>query len=274
MTRGVRRRKTYSGTRVCSAVRFAAVVLFLLAAGCVAASPSASLPQTHPWGIAQCAFVIASVPVDEAKLAARLPPGFAPAPGALAAASRASLDLDAYQCEGGVGLDGAPLQRVTYGSHYATVVAPAALRQAGYNATFVKWDFLAPDKSALARLRAAGFPAHDGSASVTLQGATVGGAVAFADGGGFTVMGTVQAPEPAAAPLPFMEFTPLGNGSLAVWHARLHDAAIGSGAGVVTLAPGWARDLVGTEQAPASLIAGTWNLDEADVTFPVTWPRG
>ena len=260
-----------------STMRAAPVLLAMLAlAGCAApnlAPPTSAPSPIHPWGITHCAFVIAAVPVDEAKLAARLPKGFTLAPGrlsALPAGPRAAIELDAYRCASGVAFDG-NLTDLAYGSHYAAVTPPDALKEKGYDAVFVKWDFLAPDAPRRAVFLQAGLPAHAGDATVDIsQTGSVQATLTFADGGGFSVTGMIQPPQPAGAPLPFMEYTPLADGGLARWHARLHDASIGSGAGVVQLAPGsWVRDVVGSDSAPATIIAGTWNLDEADVTFRV-----
>ena len=52
-------------------------VAALLLSGCLSqfeAQPI--LPETRPWGIDACAFVIVNIPADAAKLAARLPAGF------------------------------------------------------------------------------------------------------------------------------------------------------------------------------------------------------
>lgn len=254
-------------------------LLFALAlAGCAASldAPSASDgPTTLAWGITGCAFVIAAVPVDAVALAAFLPEGFALAPGRLAdapAGPRATIELDAYHCERGIGTEG-ETAHVDYGSYYTAVVPPDALREEGYDAYFVKWDHLAPDAARRDALAAAGLPAHDGEAPVLIQQGIVDAQLTFEDGGGFRVTGAMGPLGAPGDPLPFMEYTPLANGtSLARWHARLHDASIGSGAGVVELQPGWVRDLVGADRAPATFIAGRWNLDEADVTFPIKWP--
>ncbi|HUR67632.1 MAG TPA: hypothetical protein VM370_00170 [Candidatus Thermoplasmatota archaeon] len=250
----------------------------LALAGCLAApaAPASDGVAPRTWRIDGCAFVIAVVPVDEAALAARLPEGFALAPSrlpALPGIPRGAVELDAYQCAGGAwfGRNATPL---AYGSHYAAVAAPDALQQEGYDATFVKWDTLVADDAARASLALAGAPVHDGDALVTIDGARLTASLSFDDGTGFSLTGALQPPAAQGAPLPFMEFTPLAGGSaLARWHARLHDARIGSGAGVVQLPEGsWVREMVGAPSAPVQLIAGTWNLDEADVAFPVAWP--
>ncbi|HLE95855.1 MAG TPA: hypothetical protein VI997_00660 [Candidatus Thermoplasmatota archaeon] len=271
-------------------MRFAVVVAALAsaaAAGCAvpADSPSdevadAAPPTAHAWGLAECAYVIAVVPVDPARLAEHLPEGFAPAPSllrVLPAGPRSSIELDAYHCASGVALDGAALADVSYGSYYTAVAAPEELEEDGYDAVFVKWDFLVPDETRRATLVAGGLPARGGSSAVAVTAAPAGGVfveavLALDDGGGFALRGVASAPDTQDEPLPFMEYTPLDRGGLARWHARLHDATFASGEGVVEIAPGWVRDVVGADRAPATFIAGDWNLDEADLAFPIEWP--
>lgn len=246
-------------------------------AGCLApADPGGPASSAGPlaWAIADCAFVIAQVPVDGERLAARLPEGFALAEGsplaALPAGPRAAISLDAYHCARGAwGATGHV--DISYGSHYVGVAPPDALREDGYDAYFVKWDPLVADDAARAQLAAAGMAARDGEARVVITpasgGALVEGSLVLDDGSGFALRGVAGEQEAQGAPLPFIEFTPLAGGGLARWHARLHDASIGSGAGVVELPEGsWVRELVGAPRASAMFIAGTWNLDEADVT--------
>ena len=240
--------------------------------------PAEAVARTLPWGVSGCAFAIVAIQVDEAELAARLPEAFALRPGGLPrlpAAPRASLELDVYACASGVGLNGT-VEPIGYGSAYAAVDVPSALREDGYGAYFVKWDFLVPDADRRAVLVAGGLPARAGAAEVALPSASGGPIEAelTLDGAwGFGLTGVVGALEPQGGPLPFMEYTPLADRGLARWHARLHDAEIGTGTGVVTLTPGsWVADLAGADTVPATFIAGVWNLDQADVTFPVAWP--
>lgn len=259
------------------AARLAIVVLVLAAAGCAApgdgpaSDPSASPPM--PWGIDRCAFVIAAVPVDPAALAAFVPDGFTLRPGrlsALPAGPSATIELDAYRCASGRWGD-AEIADMAYGSHYVAVDPPADLREEGYGAYFLKWDVLVADDAARARLAAAGVPAHAGDALVEIDETlgTVRAALGFQGGGGFTLEGAMGSPGPPGGTLPFMEFTPLAGGGIATWHARLHDAEVASGTGVVSLPPeSWVREIVGAERAPATFIAGVWNVDEADVRTP------
>jgi hypothetical protein len=261
-------------------LRLAPLLVVLALAGCATPQPGPApgAPATHPWGLSHCAFVIANVAADPAKLAARLPPGFRLANGTLSglpAGARAEVALDAYRCETGIGFAG-NLTDVSYGSHYASIVPPDALREKGYEAYFVKWDPLIPDAARRDALVAAGLSAHGGDAKVALAdvpggGSQVDATLRFDDGGGFRLVGTTGAATAQGAPLPFMEYTPLSHGGLARWHARLHDARIASGQGVVEISTPWVRDVVGADRAPATFIAGEWNLDEADVAWPVAW---
>lgn len=256
-------------------MRVLAILAALVVAGCASPGPEAAgAPEPLPWGIEGCAFVIVAIPVDEAALAGRLPPGFALRPGrlgALPAGPRASIEVDAYRCTS-ARWGNATLEDASYGSYYAAVTPPEALREEGYDAVFVKWEALVADPATRAQLAASGLAAHGGDAQVSATGNAVTASLAFDDGGGFRFTGTVGPPQALAEPLPFVEFTPLAEGGLARWHARLHDASIGQGAGVVELPAGWVREIVGAERAPATFIAGTWNLDEADLTLPIAWP--
>lgn len=249
----------------------------LLLAGCASLEPPAAEDalQTARWGIEGCAFVIVEVPVDPARLEPLLPEGFAlPADplSPLPAGPRARLSFDAYRCATGVAAN-ASMEDVPYGSHYVAAIPPAELAQEGYDAVFVKWDPLVADATLRARLKEAGMEAHDGDARVQIDGAQVTASLAFEEGGGFTFTGLASGSDPQDAPLPFMEYTPLGEGALARWHARLHDARIASGAGVIQVQTPWAREVIGSDQASATFIAGAWNLDEADVSWPIAWPR-
>ncbi|MHB1261634.1 MAG: hypothetical protein ACYC2H_07940 [Thermoplasmatota archaeon] len=64
----------------------------------------------------------------------------------------------------------------------------------------------------------------------------------------------------------------MAGGGLAKWHARLHDATLAEGVGMLTPSPGLASEIAGADQRAVQFLAGTWNLDEATVTFPLAWP--
>lgn len=257
-----------------------AAVLAVLLAGCLApvpagGAPPAASPATYAWGLADCAYVIAIVPVDAGALAAVLPEGFTPLPGRVALPGRdAELHLEAYRCAEGVDLDGGALADVAYASAYVPVEPPPELREDGYDAYFVKLDFLVPDAPRRTTLAAAGLPARAGSAEVALAPARASAAVALEGAGAWTFEGVAGPEDGQDAPLPFVEHTPVADGrGLARWHARLHDATFASGAGVVTFeGASWMRDVAGADRVPAAFLAGAWNLDEADVAFPIAWP--
>lgn len=264
-------------------MRVALAVACLFLSGCLQPSPGPPEPgpatgsdaHTYSWGISDCAFVIVAVPVERERLAPFLPEGFRPAPTRLSplpAGPRASIELDAYRCRTGVGLDGT-LDDLAYGSYYVAVEVPPSLHVTGHEAYFVKFDVLVPDAPRRTQWQDVGLPARAGDARVAVAGPTVFASLDLAGAGGFRLTGTVGAAEPLVRPLPFMEYTPLGAGSLARWRARLHDADIAEGAGTVEILPGsWVADLVGATRVPATFIAGTWNLDEANVTLPIAWP--
>lgn len=247
-------------------------------AGCLA-TPASELASasdaadagTFPWQIDRCDFVIAAVKAPAATLNPLLPPGFS----AISTAGVGEIHFDAYRCEAVSWLGGATLADAGYASVYVPVVAPPALRESGYGNYFVKFDTLVADSSAQALLAAAGLPARAGDATVALAAAPGGSSAvqASADLGdvGFTILGAAAPGQAQGGTLPFIEHTPLETGGLARWHATLHDAVIGPGAGVVELR-GWPAEALGVDRAPATLIAGTWNLDRADVAWPIAWP--
>lgn len=260
-------------------MRVAVLFAVAMAAGCLD-HPAGEAPTTitYQWGLSDCQYVIAVATVPRDRLAPLLPSGFearparASVPGAGLGEDLGELHADAYTCAGGVGLDGRPLREVEYGSFYVPVEPPAALREPGYEAYFVKLDFLAPDALRTPALSEAGLPAHGGEANA----ASADGIhwTAFLDMphvGRFGFEGVAGPPEAQAAPLPFVEHSPLDAGGLAVWHARLHDATFGAGAGTMTL-EGPMAEVAGAPTVPVTFSAGAWNLDEADVTFPVAWP--
>lgn len=255
------------------------LLALLVTAGCFAspvAQPaegptSAGAPSGGPWRIDSCAFVIAAVKVRAADLAPHLPSGFA----AITQAGVAEIHFDAYRCGEVSWLGAAPIADAGYGSVYVPVVAPTALREPGYGNYFVKYDTLVTDADAQSALEDAGLPARAGDATVELT-ALAGGAFAIdasLDMGavGFRVTGSGAAGQAQDGALPFVEYTPLAQGGLARWHARLHDANIAPGAGVIEIR-GWPAVALGVDRAPATLIAGTWNLDQADVSYPIPWP--
>lgn len=242
-------------------------------------APPQSGPTTYPWGLMECDFVIARVPLPPETLQPLLPEGFAPLVvgdqgGAMGIAPTAELHLDAYECRHGIAFDGSPVALPRYGSFYIPVVPPLELREPGYEAYFVKLDTLQSDDNTRAVLEAGGLPVHEGDAEVRPDPLGIWTAtLELEGGGGFQLQaGIVGPPTEQEAPLPFIEFTPLGGGGLARWHARLHDATFHEGIAQLTPSPGLAAEVAGSETRTVQFIAGTWNLDEADVTFPIAWP--
>lgn len=252
------------GLRAAMATRALGLLLAAFAvAGCAspAAEPDAQAgPTTWRWGIEGCSFTIAVAPVDDAALRPFLPPGFA---------SRGEVHFDAYVCDGATGPDGEALGPTQYGSVYVPVTVPKELEVEGYSAYFLKTDILVSDPGVRARYQGAGFPAHGGSAAASAGPAST--AALDMDGTGFRLTGAAAPASPQGQPLPFIEYTVLADGSLARWRARLHDASIASGQGLLEVRGGWAEAVTGPEVA-ASFIAGTWNLDQTTVEFPVAWP--
>lgn len=264
----------------------AVLALAAAAAGCLGDAPAEAGPRTYPWGLEECRYAIAVVPLPASTLQPLLPPGFTPRrtlppeAAALPGAPDAELHADAYQCAGATGLDGGRVQGASYGSFYVPVEAPAGVADPAYPAAFVKLDFLAWDPARAQVLQDGGLPAHRGVAAVVHEGARLTALLAFhedaqgaGDLGGFSLTGAFGPAEPQEGDLPFLEATPLDGdgGGLAVWHARLHDATFATGTGILRV-EGPLRDVVGGEAVPVRFATGTWNLDQADVTFPIPWP--
>lgn len=256
-------------------MRVVLLVALLAAAGCLDQAGGQAedvRPHTLPWGLSDCSYVIAVMPVPSDRLQPLLPEGFTPLPSRNGLPGDGELHADAYHCAGGVGLDGRPLADVQYGSFYVPVEAPDELREEGYGAYFVKLDFIAPDGEHTDILAEAGLPAHSGRASATQTGATLWSAeLAMETAGGFTFEGISGPATAQDGPLPFIEHSPLTSGGLALWHARLHHASFSTGVGALLL-NGPMVDVVGSNVVAVTFSAGAWNLDEADVTFPVAWP--
>jgi hypothetical protein len=243
------------------------------AAGCAApeAAPAEAGPTLWRWGVEDCAFAIAVAPVSAADLQPYLPRGFMPRPSGGAAPHEAEVHFDAYDCRGASGPDGEALGPTDYGSVYVPVLVPKELEVEGYSAYFLKTDILVPSTAVRARYQEAGFPAHAGTA--TLAGGPAWSVALDMEGTGFSLDGAAGPASPQQAPLPFVEYTVLADGSLARWTAQLHDASIASGQGLLEVHGGWAEAVTG-RQVAASFIAGTWNLDQTTVEFPVPWPDG
>jgi hypothetical protein len=247
----------------------------VLLAGCLGSPGHGDEPATYRWGLDGCRFVIAVIPVETAVAQRLVPAGFTPRPSSLAAvpgAPGAEVHADAYDCADGTALDGSRLDDVHYGSFYVPVDPPEELREPGYEAAFVKLDFLAWDPGALRTLRDGGLPAYAGTAIVVGTGNQIDAALSMQGGSGFRLMGAFGPAASQDGVLPFIEHTPLdgGAGGLATWHARLHDASFATGTGVLTV-DGPMADVVGARVA-VQFSTGTWHLDQADLAFPIAWP--
>lgn len=250
--------------------RLAIGLLALTLAGLVPAGASDPALDDLAWGVTECDFVIVSIQVERSRVQSHLPPGFVAqgAGNALLPVGPGTIDVDAYDCEEGVGLSG-PVAPFDYGSYYAAVFPPAALRVPGQGLYFVKWDVLVSDGPLRSRMQDVGIPAHDGDATVTVENGLVHAQMLFEDGGGFTLEGVAEPPADVGS-LSYVEYTPLAGGGLARWIAHAHDVSYGRGAGVLRLAEGsWMRDVVGTDTVAVSFIAGTWNIGPGTLRAPI-----
>lgn len=252
-----------------------AVVLVAATAGCLGEPAQEPQPVAHyRWGLDGCQYVIAVMTLPRERLLPLLPEGFEPRPAqdSLPGAEMGELHADAYNCAKGTALDGGRLGDVDYGSFYVPVDPPAELREPGYEAYFVKLDFILADGLRAPMLKEAGLPVHGGEATVSSPDGVHWSAVLdMSTAGKFVVEGVAGPAQPQEAPLPFIEHSPLTGGGLALWHARLHDATFATGIGTIQL-QGPMAEVAGAPSLPVTFSAGTWNLDQADLTFPIAWP--
>ena len=260
-------------------VALASLAFLVFGAGCsqVPAADDLAPPSTAgtaplesiAWGLDGCRFLIGFVQVADAALAAQLPEGFSPAPGMLPAGGPV-LGIEAFECDGGIGLDGQWVKPIAYGSVFASASPPDDLAIEGTSTYWVKWDTLVPDAPRREALVAAGLPAHDGRTEVS-DGPGPRTATLELDGDGAFTVTAAPAPFAQQAPGPgrFAEFTPTADG-LARWNASAIDMSTSLGAGVVTVPAGsMAASLIGAQTAPATIMAGSWSFTEGATVFRV-----
>ena len=258
------------------------LVLALLLPGCVAPADAGGPPAAEgdasgarvlPWGLADCTYVVADVPVRADALRPFLPEGFEPQTvggGPLAMVQgEAYLGIEAIRCAHGVGLDG-DVADLHYGSIFTGVVPPADLAVPDVDVQFVKWDVLVPDAPRRDLLRAAGLPARAGSVTHDLGRVTadVRATLTLEGVGAFAIEGAAPR-EGGPFEGTFVEFMPSDQGGLARWRATYAATSARSGLATVTLEPGsWVAQVVGGERATAPFIVGRWSFPEGNVTLP------
>lgn len=239
-------------------------VLLLVAlalAGCLASpdpSPATAADDVDvlPWGLHECRYLVAFLPVRADAVRPHLPEGFEPAPGLVPGAS-ASLGVEAFSCAGGMGF-GEDVAPMSYGSTFASVVPPEALAM-DVPFQYVKWDTLVPDDARRALLVARGFPARAGAVTIE-EGALTTATMDMVDVGAFTIQ-VAAGPEGEGGEGAFAEFTPGEGAALARWNATATNVTVASGRGVVTVPEGSiAADILGASTAPANVNVGTWSF--------------
>ena len=253
-------------------MRAAACLLLLapLLSGCLVdqlrgLEPPDPVPTVLPWGLTDCTFVVAVVPIPAARLEGRLPPGFTPLSPAqigLPADPRgdANVGVEAWKCNGGVGHnESVELNLTDYGAVFSFVQPPEDLVVNGSLFHFVKWDVLVPDAPRRDILAAHGVPAQNGTVEVR-QFRSLTDQNLFDVGlelnGTFTLSGSTAAPQPQFQAFAFTEYTQTPHG-LAVWTTNVTATAVTSGAGPLVIPEGLMLDIVGAERTQAYYLAGT-----------------
>ena len=254
-------------------MRASAACLLLLApllSGCVldqlrGLEPAAPEPTVLPWGLTDCTFVVAVVPVPAARLEGKLPPGFTPLTPAEVGLPNdprgdATVGVQAWKCNGGVGHNASvELGLTDHAAVFSFVRPPEGLAVAGSGFHVVEWDVLVPDEPRRGILLAHGVAAQNGSVTVR-QFRSLTEQTLFDVGvemnGTFGLGGTTAAPEPRFRSFAFAAYAQTPHG-LAVRTANATAATATAGAGPLTLPPGLLRDAVGAERTQAYYVAGT-----------------
>lgn len=266
-------------------MRASAACLLLLApllSGCVVdqlrgLEPPEPVPTVLPWGLSDCTFVVAVVPVPASRLEGRLPPGFTPLTPAeigLPADPRgnANVGVEAWKCNGGVGHNAsAELGLTDYGAVFSFVRPPDDLAVEGSLYHFVKWDVLIPDETRRGILLDHGVPAQNGTVTVH-QFRALGEQTLFDVGmelnGTFSLGGSTAVPDARLRSFAFTEYTQTPHG-LATWQTNATAATVTSGSGPLTLPPGIMQDVVGAGRTQAYYMAGTGGaLSNGTITLP------
>lgn len=239
-----------------------------LLAGCTLDPRQLAPPEptetVMPWGLAGCSFVIAVVPVPASRLADRIPAGFrvlGPTEVGLPDDPRGdgNLGIEAWRCNDGVGHNASvELHDVAYGAVFSFVEPPEDLRDNESLYHFVKWDTLVPDDERRLILERHGLPVLNGTNEFR-RFQDVGGRILLDVGlelnGTFAFSGTAAGPVDGMGAFSFTEFTPTPHG-LARWRTNVTTPHIVSGAGFLSVPPGFVRDVVGADRVQAYLLAG------------------
>jgi hypothetical protein len=271
-----------SGKNVPRAVLLAAVLVFSVA-GCLTVEPTAdptpSTPQTNraaliPWGLEDCTFIVANLPVDTARLQARMPAGWSPRPYStlegIEIGSR--LGVESFACKQGTGLNG-KINDLAYASIFASVNPPAEYRIQGVDAFFLKWEVLIPDEDRREHLLAAGVPARDGLTSVTLSRTAAGAATVDAqttiEGFGTITFRSATDPMVSTSEFSFIEYTETPDGFVA-WRGNATGTDVSRIIAEVTVPAGsWVADLMGASTiVTTSGGTGSYSFTNATITKP------
>ncbi len=266
-------------------MRFASLALVAFAlSGCAAppaddtaATPDLPVvpdPDTIPWGLTDCRFLIGIIRFDPDLGADLLPDGFAyavgdglPLPTEVEPVRRATLGVEAFDCRSGAGLDGevAPL---AYGSFYFDVIPPETLHAGDGVPHYLKYSVLVPDGPRRAWLEASGADVTAGSVVVSDGPEGRSATLKLEDVGEIRYRSVTPREGDAFDGFRFREFTPARDG-LVVWDASASTPGTFSGEGVLEVPDGSipAR-LLGATTARVPMFGGVYTFSDATVSRP------
>lgn len=263
-----------------------ATLAALLVAGC--ATPTTSLPPSNandpatstltvmPFGLNDCWFAVAIVPVNAADLAPYMPDGFVPSEGNAIPPSvggvQSFLGLETFDCAD-EGL-GDTAGRHAYASVFTGATPPPELANGTIDEYYVKWDTIVANEATRTSLADAGFPGTTGTVSLRVDSVgpvgRLSASVEFEGGGGFQLEATGSLGAPREG-FEYIEYAPSASGTLAAWHSRTLDRDfVFPGSGVVTVEESsWYAELTGLGPIPTSIAFGRWSFEPGNITFPV-----
>ncbi len=259
-----------------------ALLALLSAPGCVAPlepqDGTEPLPQATrlvlPFGLEDCDFVVAMVPVDAVLLSERVPRGFQlvttgpPIDGV----PSALLGLEAFACTS-EGLGDEPVG-YAYGSVFTAVSPNATFLKESVDEYYVKWDTLVANATKRDEMRPFGVAAFAGSVNVALDVTGPIGIVQadldMGEGGSFSIQATGNQVQNAPG-FEYIEYVPAANESLGAWHSTTQARTLTfRGQGVVNVDPtSWFGAILGGGPISAQVATGTWSFAPGNITVPV-----
>ena len=253
--------------------------LLLLLAGCVALPAADDAPTARatvlPWQLTECRYLVGWSDADPALVQANLPDGFTVRSGAplglplaTAAAARASIGTETFECASGSGLDGT-IEGMTYASIWIPVTLPEALADPEIDEVYYKIHVLVPDAPRRELMRELGLSVGNGT--MAWETALVPNGLASSltiEGAGDFVLELTAPQQTATGPgRRFIEVTPAGErgaDGFAIWRTQFEwvGDSYAFGQGTIEWPEGhWVTQAIGSPRAPAQFHAGVWSFD-------------